>query len=243
DYVLRGNALPVGDVLAEAEARRMFEKAIELDPTYGYALALLAYSLSLEWLRDMTGSNVALDRALELAKKAVQLDDTDSRCNHILGWVYLIRRAFDLAEHYYQRALALNPNSALNIEGIAEWLAYVGRVDEAIEWFKKVQLVDPLFNPAWWWRFVGVAHFNAREYDKAIAALSRSPISSDSVQAYIAASHALAHRTESARESVVEVLRPSPSFSASWFVAKEPYKRLVDREHLLDGLRKAGLPE
>ena len=130
----------------------MFEKAVELDPTYGFALSLLAYSLSLEWRCDTTGSDVALDRALELAKKAVQLDDANSECNHLLGWVYLVRRTFDVAEYYYQRALALNPNSPLNFEGIGEWLAYVGRADEAIKWFSQAKLVDPLFNPAWWWR-------------------------------------------------------------------------------------------
>jgi adenylate cyclase len=243
DYVLRGDALPVGDVLAETEARRMFEKAVELDPTYGFALALLAYSLSLEWRCDTSGSNVALDRALELAKKAVHLDDANSECNHILGWVYLVRGAFDLAEHYYQRALALNPSSPLNVQGIAEWLAYVGRADEAMKWFRQAKLIDPLYNPSWWWRMEGAAHFNAREYDEAIAAFSRSPIISDSVQAYIAASHALAHRPEDAREAVVQVLDLSSDFSASWFVSKEPYKRLVDRQHLLEGLRRAGLPE
>jgi len=243
DYVLRGDALPVGDILAEAEARRMFEKAVELDPTYGFALSLLAYSLSLEWRCDTTGSDVALDRALELAKKAVQLDDANSECNHLLGWVYLVRRTFDVAEYYYQRALALNPNSPLNFEGIGEWLAYVGRADEAIKWFSQAKLVDPLFNPAWWWRMLGAAYFNAREYDEAIAAFSRSPISSDSVQAYIAASHALAQRRESAKEAAAGVLNLSPSFSASWFASKEPYKQLIDRQHLLDGLRRAGLPE
>jgi adenylate cyclase len=243
DYVLRGNALTIGDMEAETEARRMYEKAIALDPTYVAAYGSLAYALTQEWFRDMTGSSVVLDRALDAAKKAVQLDETNSHCSNILGWVYLVRRAFDLAEHYYRRALELNPNSPVNLISFAEWLVFVGRADEAGEWIKQAKLVDPYYNPQWWWRAVGVFHFNRRQYDDAIAAFSRSPILPNWVHAYIAASHALAGRIESGRESCAEVLRLSPDYSISYMVAKEPYRRPVDREHLIKGLREAGLPE
>jgi tetratricopeptide (TPR) repeat protein len=69
ECVLRADALPYES--AEAEARRLYEKAIKLDPDYGRAHALLAYIVHLEWLRDMSGSDRLLDRAFELAKKAV----------------------------------------------------------------------------------------------------------------------------------------------------------------------------
>lgn len=131
----------------------------------------------------------------------------------------------------------------LELDRIAQWFIYVGRADEASEWLRQAKLIDSHFNPDWWWPVSGLARFNAQQYDEAIAAFSRSPTLPDWVQAYMAASHALAHRMESARELVTEVLRLSPGFSASRFVAKEPYKRPVDQEHLLDGLRKAGLPE
>jgi adenylate cyclase len=243
DCVLRGNALTVGELRADAEARRLYERAIELDPTYGAAYVELSYALINEWFQEMTDSAAALDRALEMAKRAVQLDDTNSASNQHLGWVYLVRRAYDLAEYYLQRALALNPNSPVSLVGIADWLTYVGRADEASEWLKKARLLDPHYNPHWWWRTVGLAHFNESKYDEAIADFSRSPILHAWVHAYIAASHALAQRTESARESVAEVLRLKPALSIAHLVAKEPYKRLADQEHLIGGLRKAGLPE
>ena len=53
ECVLRGNALPMGDVEAEAEAMRWYEKAAELDPNYGRAFAKLGHYVQLEWLRDM----------------------------------------------------------------------------------------------------------------------------------------------------------------------------------------------
>ncbi len=42
ECVLNGNALPWDDPEGAAEATRLFEKAIEIDPGYGMAYALLA---------------------------------------------------------------------------------------------------------------------------------------------------------------------------------------------------------
>ena len=53
----------------------------------------------------------------------------------------------------------------------------------------------------------------------------------------------LAGRLESAQRSAVEVMRLWPEFSSRTFVAKEPFKFAHDREHLLEGFGKAGLPE
>ena len=62
-------------------------------------------------------------------------------------------------------------------------------------------------------------------------------------QAYLASCYALTDRVEQARHCAAEVLRASPDFSIARYAAKQPYKNSADREHLIDGLRKAGLPE
>jgi adenylate cyclase len=98
ECVLRGKTMPFGNLEAEAERRRLFEKAIELDPGYARAYALLGHAIYLEWFRDMTESDSALDRAFELAKKAIALDENDGICLDILAWIHLFRRSFDLAE-------------------------------------------------------------------------------------------------------------------------------------------------
>jgi adenylate cyclase len=90
---------------------------------------------------------------------------------------------------------------------------------------------------------VGIAHFIAYRYDEAIAAFNRSANVPAFAEAYIAASHALAGRLETAQRCGVGVLRLSPEFSSKRFAAKEPFKIAQDRERMLDGLRKAGLPE
>jgi class 3 adenylate cyclase/TolB-like protein len=242
ECVLRGKALPLGDLATEAERRRLFERAIELDPEYGQAYALLAHSVFLEWFRDMTGSDTGLERAFKLAKKAVALDECDSTCHFSIGWICLFHEFFDLAEQHYRRALELNPNNAEQVVRMGSLNVFLGKPDEAIGWLSQARLLDPYFEPDSYWHILGCAHFIARRYDDAIAALSRAPISFWT-QAYLAACSALGEKAERARALAAEVLRLSPDFSLNRLAAKEPYKSSIDREHLISGLRKAGLPE
>ena len=243
DYVLRGRALAVGDAATELQARRMYEKAIELDPTYGLAHSMLAYTFVNEWGRDLSGSTEALDRALVLARNAVEYDYTSSDCCMQLAWTYLVHRDFDLAEKYYQRALELNPNNPMCFSGMAEWFVYVGRPDEAARWFEQAIEVDPHFNPPWWWRTRGIGCFAERKYGEALAAFNRSAIIPDWVHAYMAACCAHMEANDEARRHAAETLRLEPAFTIAWFLTTEPLKLEADRRHLIEGLRKAGLPE
>jgi TolB-like protein/Tfp pilus assembly protein PilF len=241
DYVLRGHALPWGDPQADAEACRMYEKAIEIDPGYGLAHGLLALMLYAEWTQ--TGSDAALDRAFQLAKKAVALDENESYCQFILGHVHLYRRSFDLAEQYHRRAVEMNPNNAEHIADMGGLLTYLGRPEEGLEWLQRARRIDPYFGPAWYWHQLGMAHFTMRRYDQAIGAFERSSTMPPWVHAYVAACHTLADRTTRASEWMTQALRLNPSLSLRHVAKTEPYKNPVDLEHLLDGLRQAGLPE
>ena len=243
ECVLRGVAIPYGNLETEAERRRMFEKAIALDPGYGRPDALLAHAMFLEWFRDMSGSEATLDRAFALAKKAVALDENDGTCQFVLGWLHLFRRSFDLAEQYYQRALELNPNNPEQVARMGFLHVFMGRPDAAIEWLMQAKRLDPYFNPISYCHALGTAYFVAQRYEEAIAAFSRSSTMPVWVQAYLAACHALMGKIDLAKNFAAEVVRLAPDFSSARLVAKEPYKRPSDRELLLDGLRKAGLPE
>jgi adenylate cyclase len=243
DCVLRAGALPFGHPETEAEIHRLYEKAIALDPGYARAYALLAAILIHEWFRDMSGSSSALDQAFASASKGVALDEHDSLCQSIVGAVHLYRQSYDLAEHYYRKALELNPNRPMLLSSLGEFHIYSGKPDEALKCYAEARRLDPHFDPSWYWPVVGTAHFSARRYDEAIAALSRSPNMPHWVQAYLAACHALAGRQELAARHASEVLQQMPDFSLTRHAAKEPFKHAADREHLIAGLRKAGLPE
>ena len=221
----------------------MFERAIELDPKYGQAYALQAHSVFLEWFRDMTGSDIGLDRAFRLAKKAVALDEFDSTCQFSMGWIYLFRRSFDLAEEHFRRALELNPNNPEQVVRMGSLYYFLSKPDEAMGWLKQAKLLDPYIDSYAYWDVLGCIHFMVHRYEDAIVAFSRAPTMSFWAQAYLAACNALVDRMEPAQESAAEVLRLKPDFSLNRFVEKEPYKRPTDRQYLISSLRKATLPE
>jgi TolB-like protein/Tfp pilus assembly protein PilF len=241
DYVLRGHALPWGDPQADAEARRMYEKAIELDPGYGLAHGLLALMLYAEW--NESGNDAALDRAFELAKRAVELDENESYCQFILGHIHLFRRSFDLAEQYHRRAVEMNPNNPEHLADMGGLLTYLGRPEEGLEWLERARRVDPFFGPAWYWHQLGMAHLTMRRCDQAIAAFERSSTMPPWLHAYIAACHALAGKMTRAREWMTKALHLNPSLSLRHVAKTEPFKESGDLEHLLGGLRQAGLPD
>ena len=93
ECVLQGNALPWENPGAAAEATRLFEKAIEIDPGYGFAHALLAVMRYTQWFDDYNGSNASLQDAYVAAKRAVELDENESTCFSMLAMVCLLRRS------------------------------------------------------------------------------------------------------------------------------------------------------
>jgi TolB-like protein/Tfp pilus assembly protein PilF len=242
ECALRANAaqMQVGDPQAEDEMRRFYEKAVELDPGYGRAHAGLAIAALRAWFRDMSGSDAALESALEFAKKAVALDPNDSECQETLGWVFLHRKSFELADEYYARALKLNPISPDDLASTGALRSFQGRPEEGMAWFEQAKRVDPFFDPTWYWQLLGATCFNARRYDEAIAAFSRSANKPVWVHAYVAACHAQAGRADEAVAAAAEAIHLCPDFSAALLAAKEPYELAADREHLLAGLCKAG---
>ena len=112
-----------------------------------------------------------------------------------------------------------------------------------MNYLKEARVVDPFFAPKWYWGSVGNAHFAMHQYDDAIVAFARSPATRIWGPAYLAACYALTGDIDLSKHQAAEVLRLMPEFSISRYVPKELYRLSSDREHLADGLRKAGLPE
>ena len=243
EYVLRADSLPFIDADAQKEARRLYEAAIALDPKYSRAYALLAVNYNVEWERDLDASDKLLETALNLAKRAVELDENDSVCHNALGLVHLHRRSFALAEHHYQRALELNPNRAVLLASAGYFYNCIGQPEKAIILYREARLLDPFYQATWYWTSLGGAYFNARKYEEAIAALEHASDGWDWKHALLAAAHAQLGRAEEARRCAKETLRLTPDFSIMRNMTREPFKRDGDAEHLIAALKKAGLPE
>jgi len=243
ECVLKGNALPWDDPDGAAEAARLFEKAIEIDPGYGFPHALLASIWQGKWRDDPSSSDGALRKAFALAKRAVELDQNESTCFALLGWVELMRRSYDLALQHVRRAVEMNPNNQWNAADMGGILLYVGQAEEALAWFKRAKEIDPYFDEPWYWRSIGEAQMVLQRYQEALAAFDHSPGRTYRVAAFMAGCYARLADMDHARVSAAECLAMKPDFSIAHFMAKHPFKNRGDAASLAESLRMAGLPE
>jgi adenylate cyclase len=223
------------------EARRLWEKAIELDPEYALAYGGVAWTLAHDYLY-YGGTGESLERALEAAQKAVSLDYESFGPQWTLGYVLLQKRLYDQAMTAYEKALALHPNNADLLAEMVNVLTRVGRPQDAIAQMKKAMRLNPL-SPHWYAWFLGLAYYHAGQYEEAIVALKPllHLLGWDTVSLRLAASYAQLGRLDEARAQAAEVLKLNPDFSIATFSKTEAYKNPSDLEHFLDGLRKAGL--
>jgi adenylate cyclase len=177
-----------------------------------------------------------------LATRAVVLDDQEVVCHTALSYVQVCRRQYDEAEFHARKALALNPNRPNVLAALASVLARAGQPDAAVTLIAEAMRLDP-HHPTWYWTELGGAHFTARRYAEAIVAIRHRPNLQFYWQAYLAACYANLGEVEAMGAATAEVMRLRPDFSLTAFASHESYKLTADIDHLLEGLRKAGLPE
>ena len=243
ECVLQGNAISWDDAAGAAEAARLFEKAIEVDPGYAIAHALLAALRYARWRDDSSDSDELLDEAYVLARRGVELDDGDSTCHAILAQVLLLRRSYDQAMEYARRAVEINPNNQWNCADLGSILVYTGGSEEALSWFARAREIDPYLDPAWYWRAQGQAHMHLQQYAEAIAKFSHPRVRSYRMIAMLAGCQAELGDTDRTRVSVADCLSEKPSFSIRHYMRKEPFQIRAEAERVEAALRRAGLPE
>jgi TolB-like protein/tetratricopeptide (TPR) repeat protein len=243
EYILKANALPWDDPNGAAEATRLIEKAIEIDPGYGFAHALLAFQCFGTWYDDPSDSDVALQEAYVLAKRAGELDANESICFSALANVCLRRRSFDQALQYARRAIELNPNNQWNRADMGYTLIYVGQAEAALASFKHAREIDPYFDEPWYWRSIGQAHMVLHRYGEALEVFDRVSVRPYRTIALMAGCHARLGDIDRAKASVAECLTMRPGFSIDHYMSKEPFKFPADAANLAESLHMAGLPD
>jgi TolB-like protein len=252
DYVLLGlgpfNRFSREDNL---QARRMFLAAIDHDPLYARAHALLASTYIWD-LFIYAESDQSLDQAFKSAEAALALDDEDGWSHAMLGFALFLRGQDEEAEIQFRRAVSLNPNDADAIAFMADALIYFGRWEEGLECIVKAKRINP-FPPVYYHWYHGLALYSAREYEQAIMAIKQIRPLDRWHHGLLAMCYAQVNRLDEASAEIAmfvdarqkEISEHSPSVSVSDLdLALERvnrYRVQADRNHFLDGLRKAGL--
>ncbi|MGB2689559.1 MAG: tetratricopeptide repeat protein [Desulfobacterales bacterium] len=243
DYLLRGREYIYQNTReGNKDARLMFERAIEIDPRYSSAYATLAWTHIMDFFFGWTMfPDKSLQRADDLAKKALSLEESNALAHSALGSIYLRRTKYDLAISELQRAIELNPNDTQSQSMLGSVMLYSGRKDEAIYWKESALRLNPHPYMGLFMTLAQAYYLNGR-YEDAITILKKGLAKNpDYVGNHIvlAAAYAQAGFTEEAKRSAAKVLRLDPFFELDSYGTV--FRSSEDRAKIVQGLRKAGL--
>jgi adenylate cyclase len=226
-----------------ARSREMFERAIELDPGYARAITKNAWTYLQEYWNGWTDApDELLDKAMEQARRAIDVDPNEPWAHYALASVYLMQKRHDLAISEFRRAYELSPNDATIINEYGWGLTWAGRADEGIPLMQEAMRLNPYY-PEWYLTSLADGYFVARRYDEMIATLEKVSQPWSAFHRRLVVGYALLGRMEEARAALAKYRELEPQASIELLAKALPFKRRDDLERFLDGLRKAGLPE
>ncbi|MEM7222224.1 MAG: adenylate/guanylate cyclase domain-containing protein [Pseudomonadota bacterium] len=255
DLLLRARHIMESRAKEDLEtARTLLEQALENDPDFAPAFVELAMTAIYEAVSAWTDApEQAAERAFELARKAVELDDRDSRAHLVLAWAHFwVQSNFELAESQLEDAMVLNPNDYGAYCFKSWFLTCAGDLDGSISCANEAIRRSPLL-PSGCLYSIGMADYLAGRYERAIVSFGKMSKPYIEVHAFLAACYAQLGRVDEAeaaaqafRSHAAAALNLNPCVDAeSWrayWRRVMPFKDSAPLDHLLEGLAKAGLP-
>jgi class 3 adenylate cyclase/TolB-like protein/Tfp pilus assembly protein PilF len=243
DLALRARAL--GHASTRTGNRRFRElivEAIELDPNYATARALLAEALYSNAVLGWTEfPDRELARGAEEARKAISLAPDQPDGHRALGRILLARAEYDQALNALKRAIEINPSDA---NALAAWgvvQSFLGQTAEAIDSLQLALKLDPLLEPNYVFD-LAVAYYLARRHEDALRIAERGRERHPDfvmLNAPAAAAAAQLGRKEQAAGYVEELRRRLPVFDLETFGSR--FKNPSHLAYLKEGLKAAGL--
>lgn len=223
----------------------LLEKATAIDPHYGQAFGVLATSHTFGAHMGWEEMATVAPFAEHAAAAAILADSEDPWAHHALGCVYLFAHRFEDSLAEFEMALRLNPNFSMAQGYYALTLTYCGRWQEAVPSVQRALRLsprDPL--AAVYCGIASYAQYVGRHYDEAMR-LAREGIRqrADFVGAHrvLTAAAGMAGQKDIAAAALQQLRRTQPNISLDWIASQMPIKESSEREHYLEGFRRAGL--
>jgi len=228
----------------QVRARRLAEEAIALDPEYARAYAMVAGTIGNEVLLGVyKDRREALKRAMAIAEKAVQLDDSEEIAHRLLGFLALLNRDYGKAIAGAERAVELAPNSVMAQIMLGYALYSAGRTEEAIPILEKAASSSPIILPRAL-SHLGVALRKAGRLEEAVEVCTKLiQIKPNYIFPHLTLAAAFAEmgKMEEAQAEVREVMRIRPRYTVKLVPKSFPWKDQDELDRLADSLRKAGM--
>jgi TolB-like protein/class 3 adenylate cyclase len=236
-----------------AQARRFFDCALAVDPDNVEALVGSARADVREGAHSFVAAPMAAFAAAEVKlTKALSSVPDHARGHMMLGFVYIFskRGAQGIAE--CEHSLALDRNLAAAHSAIGLGRIFIGRAEETEAHVGEALRLSPRDTLAYiWMTFVGVAKLYLGSCEQAISCFRRTIEANRNYPLayfHLAAALAQVGRLDEARSAVQAGLMLNPAFtlsraSANWTAMSDDPTYLAQLEPILEGLRKAGVPE
>jgi adenylate cyclase len=230
---------------SNVEARALLERAIAISPDFAAAYACIAFTrLSDYILGKGEAAEQSLQTSLELATRAVEMDDDDPYAHFVLSLVSIWRRNYETARAEVQRCLALAPSSAEGLLQLANLQYYEGDPSGALDTLNAYMRLDPLY-PGLTLHFVAQAQHSLGQYEAAVQTLKRRlerDPKSETAYALLASCYGHLGQIDESRSAWGQVMTIAPDFSVERRWGILPFKNPASYSHRVEGLRKAGLP-
>ncbi len=230
-----------------AKALQLFYAAIDKDPEfstpYGLAASCHLFAKANDWASRFDKQEIArlADRAADLG-----MDDPIALCwaGHVHAYFF---NDLDRALLLIERALELDENLAVAWQRSGWVRGYAGDCEGAITSLQKAIRLNPLDPRVFLTQSaMGFAHFiagrNKEAADWAAMALHVKPNWPPALRVAIV-SNAMCGRADEAKRARTAYLRIDPDVSIAKVCGFYPLRRGTDRQRLIAGLRKAGVPE
>lgn len=230
-------------------AKRLLERALELDPDYAIAWVMLGwihqyYSDIASGVSNAKDRDAATGSMLECARKALDADPNCADAYSLMAYYHREMNDFDQAIECTEKAIALAPNNAENLTTAAGTMTKAGKPERGLELIKRAMRVCPIYRAGFLRALAGAYRF-AGNPDAAVNAykesIRREP---DFLSAHVNLVSTLGElgRIDEARQAANDVLRLAPDFSVREYMSGLSYRYKSDASRVEDGLRNAGLP-
>ena len=226
-------------------ARPIAEEALAMCPEVPMAYLLMGYVHSNDYWFGSTGSPLeSVEKAIELAQKALALDDTLAEAHSLLGHLYTQKKEYEKGIDEGERAVALNPGVATILGYYGFSLSVAGRSEEAIPLIEKSIRLNPFGSFPSCYNALGNALMFTGRYEEAVSAYKKYLQSTPNfiwAHVTLAATYSMMSRDKEAQAEVAEILSIDPKFSLDFWAKTALVRDQSTRDKILNALRKAGL--
>jgi adenylate cyclase len=249
DCVLRAAAyIEAQSAETHLEARDCLERAVETDPNYVDAWTFLALMYSQEWelsYNPRPNGAPPLDRALDAARTAAELDPDDGQVLQVLAKLHYHRNELPEFHALAKRAIAANPNDATVLGTMGTFTTFAGEWERGIALLDKARALNP--NIASWIFFAYTNYYyHIEDYEEALnAALQLGLPGLFWTHVVFAEIYGQLGQADKARQAVDELEQLYPGFTLETArIEMRKYNFPESHiEHRIEGLRMAGVPE